>query len=37
VILGPVVFTVTRLLLQVWRRPTPDAPASTFRPAPDPD
>jgi predicted PurR-regulated permease PerM len=37
VILGPVVFTVTRLLLQVWRRPTPDAPASTIRPPPDPD
>lgn len=23
-ILGPIVFTVTRLLLQIWKRPTPD-------------
>ncbi|MBW8367067.1 MAG: AI-2E family transporter [Arenimonas sp.] len=36
-ILGPVVFTVTRLLLQVWRRPTPEAPTSALGPAPEPD
>jgi predicted PurR-regulated permease PerM len=23
-ILGPVVFTVTRLLLQIWKRPAPE-------------
>ena len=34
-ILGPVVFTVTRLLLQVWRRPAPEAATSTLGPAPD--
>jgi predicted PurR-regulated permease PerM len=33
-ILGPVVFTVTRLLLQVWRRPPLEAPLSTLDPAP---
>jgi len=31
-ILGPVVFTVTRLLLQVWRRPPLEAPASPSEP-----
>ena len=36
-ILGPVVFTVTRLLLEVWRRPTPEAPPGTLGPTPDPD
>lgn len=36
-ILGPVVFTVTRLLLEVWRRPTTEAPTSAPAPAPDPD